>query len=160
VSFDDDRPRGPWDIAGIHGLQRARQWDVVVTVEATGLESDRALFVALPHGRLVVAQGESAADELAAAVDAELARPYRAEAIRREGDLWVVGANAIETVQLPGLAGEEIALASHEGERTLTIDGEPAFGTIVGLEPHERPEHVVRATRIDGDEWELEIDPL
>ena len=46
---------------------------------------------------------------------------------------------------------------SHGGDRTLAIDGERSFGTIAAL---ERPEHVVRARRIDGDVWELEVDAL
>ncbi len=154
---DDDAPRGPWDIAGIHGVQRARQWDAVVTVEATGVEGERALFVALPDGRLVVEEGPERLEPLAAAVDAELPRPYRAEAVRRERGLWAVAANAIEVVELTGIAGEEIELVSHGSDRTLAIDGERSFGTIAAL---ERPGHVVRARRIDGAVWEIEVEPL
>jgi hypothetical protein len=157
VPFGDDTPRGPWDIAGIHGLQRARQWDAVVAVEAPELEGDDAVFVALPGGTLVVEDGSKPLETLALAIDAELARPYRAEAVRRERGLWAVAANAIETVQLPGIAGDEIELFSHGADRVLTIDGERSFGTIARL---ERPQHVVRARRIDGDVWEIEVDPL
>ena len=151
-----DRPRGPWDIAGIHGLQRARQWDSVVVAEAPGLDGERALFVALP-GRLVVGQGPDGVEPLAEAMDAELARPYRAEAVRRERGLWAVAANAIEVVELPAIVGEEIELISSGADRVLTIDGQRSFGTIAAL---ERPEHVVRARRIDRDLWELEAHPL
>jgi len=153
---DDNAPRGPWDIAGIHGVQRSRRWDAVVTVEVPALEGDRARFVALP-GRIVVADGSDGVDALAAAIDEELARPYRAEAIRRDGALWAVAANAIEVVELPGIAGDEIELVAHGSDRTLAIDGERSFGTIAAL---ERPEHVVRARRIDGDVWEMEVDAL
>ena len=154
---DDDAPRGPWDIAGIHGVQRARRWDAVVTVETTGIEGERALFVALPDGSLVIEEGSDRLEPLVAAVDGELSRPYRAEAVRRDRGLWAVAANAIEVVELPGIAGEEIELVSHGSDRTLAIDGERSFGTIAGL---ERPEHVVRARRIDGSVWEVEADPL
>ena len=77
--------------------------------------------------------------------------------MRRERGLWAVAANAIEIVELPGIAGEEIELISHGDDRTLAIDGERSFGTIAAL---ERPEHVVRARRIDRDLWEIEVDPL
>jgi len=156
VPFGADRPRGPWDIAGIHGLQRARRWDVVVVADAAGLEGERAHFVALP-GRLVVEEGPGGLEPLARAMDAELARPYRADAVRRERDLWAVAANAIEVVELPGIAGHEIELISHGADRMLAIDGERSFGTIAAL---ERPQHVVRARRIDRDTWELEAHPL
>jgi hypothetical protein len=156
VPFGDDRPRGPWDIAGIHGLQRTRQWDVVVVADAPGLDGDRAHFVALP-GRLVVEEGPDGLEPLAHAVDAELPRPYRAEAVRRERELWAVAANAIEVIELPGIAGREIELLSHGADRVLSIDGERSFGTIAAL---ERPHHVVRARRLDRDLWELEAHPL
>jgi hypothetical protein len=134
VPFGEEVPRGPWDIAGIHGLQRQRRWDAVVTVEALGLKGDRALFVALPAGRLVVEEGPTAPDPFARAIDEELSRPYRAEAVRRERRLWAVAANAIETVELPGMAGQEIELISHGSDRMLAIDGERSFGTIDALE--------------------------
>jgi len=154
---DDSPPRPPWDAAGIHGLHRPRQWDAVVTVEAPTLAGERATFVALPDGTLVVEQGPDGIQPLAAAVEGELAPPYRAEAVRRESGLWAVAAKSIGVVELPGIAGEEIELVSHGSERTLSIDGERSFGTIAAL---ERAEHVVRARRIDGALWELEIDPL
>jgi hypothetical protein len=154
---DDDAPRGPWDIAGIHGVQQARQWDAVVTVEAAGLEGDHALFVALADGRLVIEEGAPGLEPLAAAVDDELPRPYRAEAVRREQRLWAVAANAIDVIELPGIAGTQIELISHGGDRILTIDGERSFGTIAAL---EQPQHVVRAQRIDGTVWEIEVDQL
>ncbi len=127
------------------------------TVEAPELEGERALFVALPAGRLVVEEGSGGLERLAAAVDAELPRPYRAEAIRRDRALWAVAANAIELVELPGIAGDEIELDLARDDRMLSIDGERSFGTISAL---ERPQHVVRARRIEGDVWEVEVDPL
>jgi hypothetical protein len=105
----------------------------------------------------VVEEGPAAPDPLARAIDAELPRPYRAEAVRRERGLWAVAANAIETVELPGIAGQEIELISHGADRMLAIDGERSFGTIAAL---ERPQHVVRARRVDRDLWEIEVDPL
>ena len=154
---EEETVRAPWNEVGIHGIQRAAEWDVVETVEAPELEGDRAAFVALPGGTLVVEEGPGSPDPLAQAVERELAPPYRAEAVKREGGLWAVGARRIELVELPGIAGQEIELSSHPDDRVLEIDGERAFGTIPQL---ERPGHHVQARRVDGDLWEVESAPL
>ena len=152
----DSSPQ-PWDAAGIHGNQRVRGWDAVTTVEAPALGGERALFAALQGGRRVLLEGDTDVEPLAAALDPELDAPYRGEAVRRKGALWAVGGWKIETVTLPGVDGDEIELSSHDGERTLVVDGERRFGTVPGL---ERPEHVVRAHRIVDDIWEVEVNPL
>jgi hypothetical protein len=155
----DDGPsvRPSWDNVGIHGVQRPREWDTVATVDAPGLEGDRAAFVALPSGELVADSEAGPADPKPLAAALELAPPYRAEAVRRERTIWAVAGRRIEVVELPGVQGEEIELSSHRGERSLLIDGERTFGSIPAL---EQPEHVVRARRIAGDEWEVETHPL
>ena len=150
-------PRPPWDAAGIHGIQRAREWDAVVTFDAPDVAGDRAEFVALPDGSLVVEHGEGDLAALATALESEVRPPYRAEAVRRHGTLWAVAGRRIELVELPGLTGEEIELTTHGAERTLLVDGERGFGTIPLL---ERPEQVVRARRVDGELWEVEAAPL
>lgn len=157
VLGDEGPPPAPWDISGIHGLHRPRRWDAVLTVDAPDLDGDEARFVALPGGDLVVEEGPDGLETLAAAVERELDPPYRAEAVRRHGTLWAVAARAIEVLALPGVAGEEIELAVHGNERTLAVDGRKAFGSIPAL---ERPEHVVRASRVDGELWEVAVDPL
>jgi hypothetical protein len=151
-------PRRPaWDNAGIHGVQRARQWDSVATVDAPELEGDHAVFVALSPDELVVEQGPRHVEPLAAALGRDPSPPYRAEAVRRDGTVWAVAARRIEIVRLPDVSGEEIELSSHAGERRLLIDGERAFGSIPAL---ERPEQFVRARRVAGDAWEVEIHQL
>jgi hypothetical protein len=160
ISLGDDNVAphsAPWDAAGIHGLQRLREWDAVLTVEAPGLEGDRARFVALSRDVLLVEEGPDDVEQLALAIEGRLAPPYRAEAVRRDRDLWAVGARSIEVAELPGVGGSEIELASHGAERTLVVDGEPAFGTIPAL---ERPEQVARARRLDGETWEVVVDKL
>jgi hypothetical protein len=152
---EPEPPRPPWDASGIHGLHRAREWDAVTAVEAADLPGDRIGFIALPDGELVTTEGGGDLTLLAAAV--ELQPPYRAEAVRREGDLWAIGARRIEVVSLPGVEGQEIELASHGDERTLQVDGVRVFGSIPAL---ERPDHVVRARRIAGEAWEVETHPL
>jgi len=149
--------RPPWDAAGIHGLARAREWDFVTTVEAPELRGERAVFVCIAPGRLAVEEGPPGLEQLAAAVEAGLAPPFRAEAVRREGSLWAVAARKVELVSLPGTPGEEIELTCHHGQRTLMIDDERSFGSIPAL---ERAEHVVRARRVEGELWEVETDPL
>ena len=157
LPFGDDRPKPPWDISGVHGLHRPRQWDAVVTVSAPELAGERAAFVALGDGSLVIEEGSDDLEELAAALDAAVSPPYRAEAVRRDGGLWAVAASSIEVVELSGVGGSEIELVSHGHERTLVIDGERSFGTVTALERHG---HVVRARRIDGELWEVEAHPL
>ncbi len=157
VGDADSTPPPPWDAAGIHGNHRARGWDAVTTVDAPELGGDRAMFVSLAGGRRVLLDGDTDVEPLAVAIDRELPAPYRAEAVRRKGTLWAIGGWKIETVTLPGTVGEEIELSSHEGERTLVVDGEHVFGSIPAL---ERPEHVVRARRIVDDVWEVEVHPL
>jgi hypothetical protein len=149
--------RPAWESVGIHGVQRARQWDSVATVDAPGLEGDHAVFVALSPGELIVEQGPRQVEPLAAALGRDPAPPYRAEAVRREGTVWAVAARRIEIVRLPEVSGEEIELSSHEGERTLLVDGEKTFGSIPAL---ERPGRFVRARRVAGDAWEVEIHRL
>jgi hypothetical protein len=150
-------PRAPWDAAGIHGIQRPREWDAVLTVEAPAIEGDRARFVALSRDVLLIEEGPDHVEALATAVEGRLAPPFRAEGVRRRGGLWAVAARSIETVHLPGVAGDEIELSIHNGERSLVVDGSPVFGTIPEL---ERPEHAVRARRLDGETWEVAVDAL
>jgi hypothetical protein len=149
--------RPSWDAATEHGGQRPREWDLVTAVDAPELHGERAAFVALSRDELVVEDGPGGIGSLAQAVERGLEAPYRAEAVRRHGSLWAVAARAIHVVELPGVAGEEIELTLRNGARTLLIDGQPAFGSIPTL---ERPEHVVRARRIDGAVWEVRVDPL
>ena len=113
--------------------------------------------MAISPEELVCEQGTADLEPLTAAIERDLQRPYRAEAVRRETTLWALGARRIEIVRLSGVEGEEIELASHPGERTLIVDGVPRFGTIPVL---VRDEHVVRARRLAGDAWEVVIDPL
>jgi hypothetical protein len=154
---EESQTRPAWDAAGIHGMQRPCEWDVVVTAHAPGVEGERARFVALPPDVLLLEEGPDAVEQLADAVHGRLAAPYRAEAVRTDGDLWAVAARSIEVIELPGVEGSEIELAAHGDERALVVDGQRAFGTIPAL---ERPEQVTRARRLDGETWEVEVHKL
>jgi hypothetical protein len=154
------------DLAVIHGAHRAREWDAVATVEVAGIDGDAVHFVALPEGALVVDEEipEGALDRLADAVEASLAPPYRAEAVRRGGDTWAIGARQTRIVELSaGIAGDEIELAVAGGERTLTIDGSasderiPLLEELAGMYGES---YVARASRLDERVWEVEVFPL
>jgi len=150
---------------GIHGVSRTRRWDTVATAEAPGLRGDELRFAALPDGTLLVEgdQPDDALVPLAATVESSLDPPYRAEAVRRSGSVWAVGARRIVVVSEPSLHGNDAELVVNENGRALTVDGEeqllraPAFeaaGERLG------PEFVVRARRLDGELWEIETTPL
>jgi hypothetical protein len=127
---------------------------------------DEAVFVSFADGRRVHLGGDGdAVDCTADALQGEIDPPYRALAVRREGDAWAVGAISIEVVELPAdTEGEELMLTvTQEGERALEVDGRP---TLDGLDALERvaagrfEAYVLRATRLDGRLWEVGIDPL
>jgi len=152
---DPPDPRPAWQETGIHGIARAREWDVTATAAAPDLEGDSARFVVLPDGTLLVEEGPDASLEpLAAAVEESLAPPYRARAARQSETLWAVQARRIQVVEIPdGPEGDTIELTRD----SLLVDGERAFGTISQL---EELGDVVRAERLDGDLWEVHVAAL
>jgi hypothetical protein len=150
--------------SGIHGIARQREWDAVATVRAADIPGDHVAFEVLPDRTVLVEDEEDDVPlaPLADAIERELQPPYRAQAVRRGEDLWAVAARAIEVVRLPDREGDTIELSVHGGERSLTTDGIRGFGTVAALEAlaGHREDYVVRAQRLDGDWWEVRIDPL
>ena len=159
----DPRPRLP---VGIHGVHRARRWDAVVTAEAPELDAAGVDFVVLPDGTLLVDGDfpDGALDPLAAAVEEELEPPYRAEAVQKEDAVWAVAATKIDVVALdPALEGEELEYSVHGEERTLVLDGRPAFGPVAELDAvagKRFDSFVVRGVRLDEELWEVRVEPL
>ncbi len=158
----DGEPRGE---PGIHGVPRPRRWDAVATADAAGLRGDAVHFVALPDSTILVEEDEpdDALAPLADAVEASIEPPYRAEAVRRGPTTWAVAASRIRVVEAPGLRGDEAELVATRDGRTLRVDGRPSFGSAPALEhagESEGPEYVVRASRLDGDLWEIAVSPL
>jgi len=154
------------DSVGITGLHRPREWDATATVEAPDLAGDEVGFVALPGGSLAAA-GEVdkvALAPLVGALEGELRRPYRARGVRRHADVWAVAAKQIDVVELrPDVEGDELELVSRGGERTLTVDGGRAFGSIPQLEQlaaSRSAEYALHASRLEGNLWEVRISPL
>jgi hypothetical protein len=152
-----------WMESGIHGVHRAREWDAVVTVDAEGVQGDRARFVALPDNTLLVEEGENV-DGLADALDGVVPPPYRAEAVRRGETQWAVGVRRIEIVVLPDAPeGDELTLTVRDGERTLLVDGAPVFGSLPALEQlgaGRGESYVVQGQRLSEDVWEVRVVPL
>jgi hypothetical protein len=84
----------------------------------------------------------------------------RSAAAPRRGQ---IGARRIAVAEERGLRGDEAELVSRGGERTLTVDGIGRIGRAQGLESAgERlgDDYVVRATRLEGDLWEVEATAL
>jgi hypothetical protein len=152
-----------WMATGIHGVPRQREWDGVVSVEAKGVDGDRARFVALGDETLIVEEGADV-EPLADALDDVVPAPYRAEAVRRGETQWAVGVRRIEVIELENdPEGDTVTLTSRDGEQTLLVDGEPTFGSIPALErlgSARAESYVVEAERLAGSVWELRITPL
>ncbi len=145
---------------GIHGIPRERQYDAVATTEAPDAKGDAARFVGLEDGSLLIEEGEGDLTALADAIEQELARPYRASAVRRGETTWAVAAHKLRVVSLPEPGGDEIELVLNGDEKTLDVDGNRSFGTMPELEQLADGNAVIRAARLDGDLWEVRVDPL
>lgn len=157
-------PGSPWNEVGIHGIQQAREWDAVVTVEAPDLTVDEVQFVAVPSGDLIVDEEVPTGSlaPLARAVEEAIQPPYRAHGIRRDGAVWAVGGLRIEVVELPAsFEGDELELVAREGQWAMHVDGMPAFEIPRELEAVARSgDYVVRARRLHEKLWEVEVDVL
>jgi hypothetical protein len=160
----DLRPR--WGEVGIHGIARPRQWDAVVAAEAPRLGVGELEFAVLEDGTLVVDEELEAGslDPLATALESALAPPYRARAVWRGGSRWAVAGRRIQVVELPeSVRGAEIVLSVRDGERSLLVDGQPSFRSLAALErlgATRGGSYVVRAERLDGTTWEVQVTAL
>ena len=125
----------PLGEAGLHGVPRQREWDVVTRAEVE-LSGEEARFVALPDGTLLVDEDvpDGAFGPLADAIELSLAPPYRAQAVRRGQSTWAVAAKRLDIRELPGHDGDELELV--EGDEVLL------------------------GRRLDGDLWEVEVSRL
>lgn len=128
------RPHPLGEVA-IHGVARPRRWDAVASA-AADLPGAEIQFVALPDGTLLVDDDlpDGALAPLADAIEATLAPPYRADAVRREAGLWAVAATRIRVEALPGEEEDELERVE-EGR-------------------------IVRGRRLDGELFEIEVSSL
>jgi hypothetical protein len=145
---------------GIHGIPRERQYDAVAATEALDVVGDAARFVGLEDGSLLIEEGDGDLTPLANAIEREIARPYRATAVRRGETTWAVAAHRLRVVELPEPGGDEIELSLRGDDKTLVVDGNRAFGTMPELEQLADGDAVIRAARLDGALWEVRVDPL
>jgi hypothetical protein len=153
--------RPTWGEVGIHGIHRSREWDAVATV-ASELDGPALEVAVLADGRIVTDDPRDAAliDVL---VRGRGRPPYRATAVRRAPGLWAVAVRAVVIAELPGLRGDEIEVAWDGRERSVRIDGEPTLASIPELErlgEARSRAYVVRASRLDADDWEVETAAL
>jgi hypothetical protein len=145
---------------GIHGIPRERQYDAVATTEAPDAAGDSARFVGLEDGSLLIEEGDGDLTALADAIEHEIARPYRATAVRRGETTWAIAAHRLRVIELPEPGGDEVELVLNGEEKTLVVEGNRSFGTMPELEQLADGNAVIRAARLDGTLWEVRVDPL
>jgi hypothetical protein len=138
-----------------------REWDAAVTVSAPDLTGDEIKFTTIPDGDVIVSKetGDADLSSLADALERHVDPPYRAVAVRQDGDLWAVCARRIQVAQIPFPGGEKLELSWNGKEEELRVDGDPSDAAIprkleeVG--EAAGPSYYVEAQRIDGDLWEV-----
>jgi hypothetical protein len=130
--FGNPSPLGE---VGVHGVPRARKWDVVASARAE-LPVDEVHFTALPDGTLIVEEDvpDGALTPLAEAIEVTLNPPYRAEAVKRDDEVWAVAASRIRVREFPQTEADELELVE---------DG-----------------NVVIGRRLDGDLFEVDVTSL
>ena len=155
-----------WQVAGIHGVPRAREWDAVASAEAPGLPGEEIEFVALEDGTLVVDEDlpEGVLSPLADALDSTLEAPYHAYAQRREEWVWVVAALLVDVVEVDEeLAGDTVSIVVNDGERTAMVAEADHPARIEALERFAEQDfqsYVLQASRIDNRLWEVTVNGL
>ncbi|MBA2643711.1 MAG: hypothetical protein H0U82_12405 [Actinobacteria bacterium] len=151
-------------IPGISGVPRRRTWDVVASAHAPELTGDSVLFVALEDGELVVEEDvpDDSIGPLADAIEASLSPPYRAAAMRKDGDLWTAIAERVLIVNLLDLEGDSVDLTVVDGVRELRIDEKPTIQPLAGLDAltEEHGDVALHAERVDGDVFAVDVFPL
>jgi hypothetical protein len=164
--------------AGVTGLARPRQWDATIAVELPELERETVAELGFMAFADAVVGPESApagvCERIAAALDGEVERPYEALVVRRGATAWMAGARRVnaELVRLPDLRAELIEVAvSPDGEVSAALDGDVVAGLVepsvdAALREVERrgrarfEAFAARADNLDGERWQLTIDPL
>jgi hypothetical protein len=162
----------------VTGLARPRRWDATLAVELPELECEPESELWLVAFEDAVVGAPAATpdvhERIAGALDAALDRPYEALVVRSSPTAWSVGARRVnaELVRLPGVAAGlvEVALAP-DGEITTAVDGRGVEGEVdpaldAALRELERrgrarfESFAARADNLDGERWQLTVDPL
>ena len=82
-------PRHPlWQVAGIHGIPRVREWDAVTSAVAPELPGNETDFVTLEDGTIFTDDDlpDEALTPLADALESLIEAPYHALAVRQAAD--------------------------------------------------------------------------
>jgi hypothetical protein len=162
--LDPDHPLQ--QIAGIHGVPRAREWDAVASANAPGVPGDELEFVVLDDGTLIVDDEvpDGVLTPLADALEVSIQPPYHAYARRREQDVWAAAAFMVNVVEVPEeLPGDTLSIVVQDGERTALVGDQRHSDRIQSLEQFAEADfeaYVLEATRLDGALWEVTVTPL
>jgi hypothetical protein len=152
---------GPW-IAGVTGVARPRgEWEVAVSSRAPELPGDELTFVALSDGTLVVDEDipDGTAAPLADAVEEYLQPPYRAAALRKDGELWAVAASRVTLLELTSVEGDRLEAARVGEGITFSVDGISSLPPLEvrGMLERYDGDVAVTAEHIDGTTWVAEV---
>jgi hypothetical protein len=174
----DPRVVPRWVEAGVSGVPRGREWDVVVVVDVPELEpslESEIAFRVSADGRLEGAERlpPAVVERIADEIGASVRPPYEVLAARRGPSEWSVAARERRGVgiELPGVEASEVTVAvTPDGVRTGLVDGteiEASTGALdAALDELERRgrerfrSFVARAERGPEGRWELTVDPL
>lgn len=151
-------------IAGVTGAPRGRTWDAVASAHAPELTGETVAFTVLEDGTIVVRQDvpDDSLAPIADALEQLIPPPYRAAATRAEGAVWAAVAEGVQIVALPEIEADEVELTVVAGERSVSLDGETSSGPLLALDGlvEDRGDVVVRAERVDGDLFAVDVFPL
>jgi hypothetical protein len=154
----------PTTIAGVTGVGAGRTWDAVVSAHAPDLTGDAVTFTALEDRTLVVDQDvpDGSLAPVAESLEQMVEPPYRAAARRTDADVWTAVAESVRIVELPGLEADDVDLTVVDGERTLTIGGEPTIHPLPALDAlaEQHDSVALRAERVDGELFAVDVFPL
>jgi len=158
-------PRHPfWQVVGIHGIPREREWDAVASAEAPGLPGDEIDFVVLIDGSLVVDEDVPDGTVAPLADALSLPAPYHAFGLRQDADVWSVAAKRVQVIEVPEeVDGDEVQLVVTDETRTLLVDDASSQASIPSLEAFAAEQYgsfVVHASRLDDTLWEVTVLPL
>src|SRR5439155_23503202 len=104
-------------------MARPRKSYPTLTIRSEGIPGDEVAFATLPIGDIIVdtEQGDADLSPLADAAEHHLHAPYRVVARRQSDDVWFVAVREIDVLELDFDGGDEIELASNDGEIDLRV---------------------------------------
>jgi hypothetical protein len=101
---------------------------------------------------------------LADALEQSVAAPYRARAVRSEGDVWGIAANRIDVIEVAEeIEGDTVSLVVQGDQRTFLIDDRPGWADVPTFEDYALERHrefVLHAERLDGNLWSVKVNAL